>query len=67
MSGCIQTRRGERQVVVTLYESEHEHSKPGKDDRDEETVGNEFITCPHDRTPLFDQNVIPTNVSPINR
>jgi hypothetical protein len=58
-SECIQTRRGERQVVVILYESKHEHSKPGKDDCDKETVGNDFITCPHDRTPLFDQNVIP--------
>jgi hypothetical protein len=38
-----------------LAESECEHPKAGNGDREKETVRNEFITCPHDRTPLFDQ------------
>jgi hypothetical protein len=54
-SGCI--RRGE--VCDTLWhalaESEYEQPKTGSGDCEKETVGNEFITRPHDRTPLFDQ------------
>jgi hypothetical protein len=32
-----------------------EQPKTGSSDCEKETVGNEFITRPHDRTPLFDQ------------
>jgi hypothetical protein len=32
-----------------------EQSNTGRGDCDKETVGNEIITRPHDRTPLFDQ------------
>ena len=35
-----------------LAESECEHPKAGNGDCEKETVGNEFITCPHDRTPV---------------
>jgi hypothetical protein len=38
-----------------LAESECEHPKAGNGDCEKETVGNEFIKRPHDRTPLFDQ------------
>jgi hypothetical protein len=40
-----------------LAESECDQPNTGNGDCEKETVGNEFITCPHDRTPLFDQNI----------
>ena len=50
---------GRREVSDKLWpalaESECEQPKTGSGDREKETVGNEFITRPHDRTPLFDQ------------
>ena len=52
---------GRREVSEKLWhaldESEYEHSNTGNGDCEEEAVGNEFITCPHDRTPLFDRNI----------
>ena len=52
---------GRREVSDRLWhalaESECEQPKTGNGDCEKETVGNEFITCPHDRTPLFDQNI----------
>jgi hypothetical protein len=37
-----------------LAESECDQPKTGNSDCKKETVGNEFITRPHNRTPLFD-------------
>jgi hypothetical protein len=34
-----------------------EQSNTGSGDYEKETVGNEIITRPHDRTPLFDQRI----------
>jgi hypothetical protein len=35
-----------------LDENEREHPETGKRDRDEETIDNELIKCPHDPNPV---------------
>ena len=45
-----------RQGEYSLAENEcREQPKTGNGDCEKETVGDEFIKRPHDRTPLFDQ------------
>jgi hypothetical protein len=52
---------GRREVSDKLWhalaKSECDQPKTGDGDCEKEVAGNEFITCPHDRTPLFDQNL----------
>jgi hypothetical protein len=38
-------------------EGERDHPKTGSCDREKETVSNEALKRPHDRTPLFDQTI----------
>ena len=49
--------RGATSCGARLAESECEHPKAGNGDCEKETVVDVFITCPHDRTPLFDQRI----------
>jgi hypothetical protein len=50
-----------------LAECECDQSKAGNGDCEKETVGNQFITRPHDRTSLFDQKQIAVELSAIVR
>jgi hypothetical protein len=36
-------------------EGQRDHAKTGSGNREKETVSNEALKRPHDRTPLFDQ------------
>jgi hypothetical protein len=48
---------GRHATCPTSTEGERDHPETGSGDREKETVSNEQMKRPHDRTPLFDQTI----------
>ena len=48
---------GRHATFPILAEGERKHPNTGSGDREKETVNNEPMKRPHDRTPLFDQTI----------
>jgi len=58
-AGCNERRflkiAGRRATWPMSAEGERDHPNTGSGDREKETVSNEALKRPHDRTPWFDQ------------